>query len=321
MNVTSENATCDFFSGLIENRPSKIIFMSVSLLLMLVSIVLSYSIIWYERFGIDAKRTILNQIFALQWWTAIECIIFVTFLEWLGFILSPAPKTLCWVHFVIKHSIITKVFLLHTGLIIARYMCIFFLKNPAAFNDEFWCRFIHIWINAFSFLLHFTQAYLPGKQLISYYICSGVNPAIDSLLPPRFNYINHFLGFVGITVHLPMSIRIFWYKHKRSNVVIPLSDAAQSPHLKEIDKHSLTNFSSATVSLICMLFFAYLFSEYSKLEPADLNNYPNYFLVFWIQMIYAPLTVIVLLTLTYARNERLRKVMYRETKDFLLQLF
>jgi len=61
MNSSSlESNSSDYFSGLFENRPSKIAFMTVSLLTMLVCVVLCYSIIWYERFGLDAKRTINN---------------------------------------------------------------------------------------------------------------------------------------------------------------------------------------------------------------------------------------------------------------------
>jgi hypothetical protein len=41
------------------------------------------------------------------------------------------------------------VFLLD-AIVVTRYVFIFRLKNPASFDDEFWCCFITVWIYAAS---------------------------------------------------------------------------------------------------------------------------------------------------------------------------
>ena len=313
MNVTTDS---DFFNGLFENRPSKIFFMAISILLILLASVLCYSVIWYERFGLDAKRTIINQLFALHCSTAIEFMLFVTLPEWIRFVSGPGPKLLCWIHLVIKNYFVTKFLLVQTGIIIARYACIFWLKNPSAFNDEFWCYFINVWINLCSFILHFALAYSPGRQHVGYHICIGGNPAWDYLEQPKFNYIHHVIGVAGLAAHIPMSIRIYWFKHKRKNIVSDLVNATKNSVLMTIEKNSLSNFGSITLSMVCSAILGYLFSLYSNLAAGDLNNYPNYLLVYWIQLINGPLTIILVLALCYARNEHIRIVMGRETREF-----
>ena len=71
------NSTEDFFSGVFENRPSKIIFMTFTIVAIPAVLLLLYSIIWYERFGLDVKRTIVNKLTSSFCWIAIQFVIFV----------------------------------------------------------------------------------------------------------------------------------------------------------------------------------------------------------------------------------------------------
>ena len=64
------------------------------------------------------------------------------------------------------------------GNVIIRYICIFKLKNPAAFWDHFWCRFINLWIVAFSLIVEVLNIMLTENQRISnlLHICLGEEP-------------------------------------------------------------------------------------------------------------------------------------------------
>jgi hypothetical protein len=62
----------DFFSGLFENRPSKLAFVFSSIVGGLVLLPMVYSIIWYERYGSDTKRTMLNKFVSSLCWTCFE---------------------------------------------------------------------------------------------------------------------------------------------------------------------------------------------------------------------------------------------------------
>ena len=61
MNTTF--AEIDFpFTYLLENKYPKIVFVSVTSFMVLIGGPLYYAIIWYERFGINMKRTLINQV-------------------------------------------------------------------------------------------------------------------------------------------------------------------------------------------------------------------------------------------------------------------
>ena len=57
MTVITEN-----YAQLFENRPSKILTAILATLLCLVGVFLCYGIVWYERFGHDQKRTLVNKL-------------------------------------------------------------------------------------------------------------------------------------------------------------------------------------------------------------------------------------------------------------------
>jgi len=61
------NRSNDFFVGLVENRISKISSVIFSALGSYLCIGMLYSIIWYEKFGSDSKRTLINRLFVYFW--------------------------------------------------------------------------------------------------------------------------------------------------------------------------------------------------------------------------------------------------------------
>jgi hypothetical protein len=320
MNSTLQDNETDFFQELFEAKTSKTIFMTTSILLMLTGSVLAYSIIWYERFGSDSKRTILNQLSSLQCWTEVEFILFVTLLEWVRYITGPMPVFPCWFHMVIKNGLIAKLLFLQTGLIISRYACIFWLKNPSAFNDEFWCHFINCWVNIFSFWPHFVFVFLPGREPMSYYVCVGRDPAEDDKLPTKLNITHYIVGYSSLAIHILMSLRIFWYKNKLKRSVGIAGLDQKKLFLKTFEKNSLSNFTTLTCSLILTIAFGFLFLKYTQTEPQNFNKFPDYVLVYWIQLINAPLMINLLIILSYIKSKTMRTVMIRETKEFFSNL-
>jgi hypothetical protein len=317
MNMTLENVTADYFLNLFENGPSKTLFMGLSMFLMLVSLVLCYSIIWFERFGVDVKRTILNQLLSLQCWTLAEFILCVTLLEWVRYISGPMPSFPCWFHLVIKEGLISKMLLLQTGIVISRYACIFWLKNPSAFNDEFWCQFINRWVNIFSFWPQFVFVYLPGRQRIGYYICAGRDPAEDYALPTKSNITHYIIVCSSLAIHILVSLRIFFYKNKIKNNIDDISCIQKNTILKTLEKQSITDFVTVTTGFISAFIFAYVFFKYSQIEPKNFNQYPYYLFVYWVQLFNAPITTIFLLILYYIKKKSMRTIMIREVNEFL----
>ena len=65
-----ENNT-DYFSFMMEPSASKYFCVLFSVMGILLGPLALYSIIWFERFGSDKKRTLLNMLFSMICWTCI----------------------------------------------------------------------------------------------------------------------------------------------------------------------------------------------------------------------------------------------------------
>jgi hypothetical protein len=59
----SNNSYHQICKEFLENGISKFLFIALSLFLSCIVLPLLYGIIWYERFGTDTKRTLINQLF------------------------------------------------------------------------------------------------------------------------------------------------------------------------------------------------------------------------------------------------------------------
>ena len=56
------------FIQLFENSPSKIVSVIVTVILVVFLTFGNFGIIWYEKFGSDKKRTLINKLFASVCW-------------------------------------------------------------------------------------------------------------------------------------------------------------------------------------------------------------------------------------------------------------
>ena len=66
-------------TGLMGNTYPKIFAIILSILLSLIVLPFLYGIIWYEKFGTDSKRTLLNQLVSSICWKLIFIVLFLQF--------------------------------------------------------------------------------------------------------------------------------------------------------------------------------------------------------------------------------------------------
>jgi hypothetical protein len=91
---------------------------------------------------------------------------------------------------------------------IFRYIFIFWLKNPAAFNDDFWSVFVNLWIFLFAWLSQIAVIFGPGRPYRNYYICTGRDPTLDEHLAEKNLSFNLGFKLFSILLHAIMGIRI-----------------------------------------------------------------------------------------------------------------
>ena len=141
MNVTSQE---DHFSNIFEDRPLKYVGVVTSFLLMFIICCLCVGIIWYEQFGSDQKRILINKLVSAFCWAILITFVLLVMPDLLLYFYRPYPVWTCYVKSIVKQALVVHLFLLLDAIIVARYAFIFWLKDPLSFDDKFWCLFINI---------------------------------------------------------------------------------------------------------------------------------------------------------------------------------
>ena len=77
-------------------------------------------------------------------------------------------------------------------------------------------QFLNTWALTFSFLSQFVYMYLPGKQPLEYFLCSGSNPKADTQVV-KYHLIVFIVYFISILVNTLIPLRI--YVRRRSEMI------------------------------------------------------------------------------------------------------
>jgi hypothetical protein len=166
----------DYFSAAFENGPVKIGIVVAYFISALVIIPGAYGVIWYEHFGSDHKRILLNRLVSSICWSGIEYYTLVQWIEVTRYTFGPLNETVCLIHLTLKNAIHMQTILFIDIIAFVRYLFMFWLKNTFGFQDEFWSRFVNIWVFGFSTISQFSFVFLPGRQPLNFYLCTGKDP-------------------------------------------------------------------------------------------------------------------------------------------------
>ena len=105
-NVSSQHD--DYFHSAFENELCKwaSILSSVPFFFLIASCL--YGIIWYDRYGSDDRRILLNRLFTSISWAGLEYYSIAAFVDILRYIVGPLPKVICLCQLILKNSIQTR---------------------------------------------------------------------------------------------------------------------------------------------------------------------------------------------------------------------
>ena len=309
----------DSLVSLMENHPEKIFCLFFSIVTIIVAPPLLYSIIWFERFGSDAKRTLLDMLLARNCWILIVALYFSHTLDIIRFSYGPLYNTLCGFQNIFKSSIFCMTILNADAIQIARYIYIFKLKNPTAFHDDFWCCFVNQWIITFCLLLVVSLNFITNFQTTIYYICVG--KISNSLQQNVLSRGNVCLVILSIIIHSVTHIKIWIHKRQQGGQVFPQTNNAMSSIsiLKEMEKHTLSRF------VIWFLYWCVFGTSIAcavklgNLKMEKINIYPNYILIYFTNL-FAPCFYVFLLIASFYLNKTLRRAIYEEIQNFVPNL-
>jgi len=185
-NLLMVNCNYKHFSGFFGALYSKIAFMFFCNVLNIINILMFYGIIWFEHFGSDKKRTLMNKIVSLLCCNAAFSMSVNFFVDFSTYLLGPLNHHLCFIFQLFRNVIALNTLLLLNTLIITKYVFIFWLKNPASVEDDFWALFMGLNIVLISVVFKFSVLFLPQKYSLYYYACADLDPTIS------VNFINIF---------------------------------------------------------------------------------------------------------------------------------
>jgi hypothetical protein len=161
-NNSLDNCANDFFTELYKIQPAVIIGLVLAFLSICIIIPIFYSIIWYEKFGSDKKRTVLNKLVGSVCWCIIFAYVFIQIPELIRYCFGPLPTFVCYLNLVIKNTLSIQLMLTFDAISILRYIFIFWLKNPYSFCDDFWTIFLNLWMFSLALISQIAFAILPG---------------------------------------------------------------------------------------------------------------------------------------------------------------
>ena len=314
-NIEDFHLDDDFFSGLYASSPFKLTAVTFSVTFSLVLLPFLFGMIWKERYGLDIKRVITNRLISSLAWSCIAYITVVQSLEILRHVYGPFPELFCFYYFVIKNALSQLVALLIILIFVFRYIFIFCLKNPMAFQDHFWAFFINIWLAWFCLGSQWLVLYLPGHQPISYYFCTGKNPSDKSFsFAPKRNALLRLINIISMLLLIIMYIRIEIFKWKESKLTTWLENQ-KSLYLKAIEDKFLASYLMYMLIILNTAIGSVLIIKINSLQPFEANFYPNYVYVIIWQLI-SPLQIIAGGVLAYyLENRKIIAILFSEVKD------
>ena len=306
------NDTC--FETIDSDSAYKTILISLSVATSLTFIPFGLGIIWFEKFGSDKKRTIVNKLMAALSWNSMLLCSTCQLAYCFRFYFGPLAPMSCYWWFVVRKTLIINGLLLLNSMTLMRYVFIFWLKNPAAFNDEFWFIFINIWTLVFSFLTQFTRALVPGSQLLEYSICSGEDPSNALSQPP---FLRGYIELPSIVFQVFAFLRISWHKHIQAKKIGPLIQplAIKNAILHEFEGRSLTSLTFNVFCVLLLVLAPVLSNSLTVTGCKDLlDNYKSVVLVYS-YLILPNLITLLLGIFFFMRNRLLWKTVKRELEN------
>ena len=295
-------------------HPAKIIFIGLSTLTILIFLPLYYFVIWYERYGHDDKRTLINQLIASMCKVVMVYITFGISGEILIALWGPFPQWYCQFQLILKMFSSMIIILLIDCTLIVRYVLIFWVKNICIIHDDFWNMFLLLWVVCFGGILQLVYVFMPGKLPLDAYVCFGALPKDYLLLPSKSRSISIIVLGASILLGVVSTARIKLLKRK-----IVAIETNLKVSLMKLDNHDSNLLVRRAWFLAAIAGFMIIVLIYVSLyQPFTSDAYPLFFVNFyWLLHIIIPFSVCSVWSTVFASQGSMRKELVKETKKFL----
>jgi hypothetical protein len=321
-NTTSTVESCKYqhFCGFDSDTKYKIAFMLFAFVGNFFNFFMFCGIIWYERFGTDNKRTLMNKIVSLLCYNGVFYMTVTFFVDFGNYFYGPLSKSICLLIQVFRNLIKSNSLMFLNVLIVTKYVLIFCLKNPTSVNDDFWAFFIGLLTVFFNLLLNFTVLSLPQKHSLFYYACTDIDPKVDEDLGK--SKVPGFEVLTCLFLHVLIILRIKIFKAKSGPKVAPSTNTtlpSSSSHVHaKTEIQTLADIASNVCIIIWSVFYLHLQVKVNSLTLAEVNSYPHYLYMFAYHFGCPTVTNFLIALMYYIRHAPLRKKVISEIKEKLI---
>ena len=150
---------------------NKVLIISSTFCINIINALLLYGIIWFEHFGSDLKRMLRNRLVSVSCWNALFGVPVIHLLDSVNYLTGPKPELFCYFVTFVRNVVKTNSLVILNLIALTKYWLIFWRKNPASVNDEFWSLFLSFWAYGLSSIYNFVMVGLPRQvRSFSFYI-------------------------------------------------------------------------------------------------------------------------------------------------------
>jgi len=267
-----ENNTDINFEVLLQNHPSKIASNMLAIVTIILFVPLYYFIAWYEQNGLCNKKTLINQLNAYFCQNIVAYLVFVMGGDILVSMLNPLPAWYCHLQVFLKGLSVYLLIVTIDVILLVKYAFIFWLKNPASVLDGFWIVFLGLWILGFTFVSQLIYFFLPGKQPLHFYICTGIFPVEQQLLLNKARWHSIIIITVSLVACTIMTSQIKMFQRKLSQV----QNNGQRSIVKTLEESIFESKASFVLIIALLVIISAFIVVNNMINPATLNHYPSY---------------------------------------------
>lgn len=123
------------------------------------------TVMWLDYHEPDKSYTLVNLLMSKICFSWMEFLI-ITFLDPFRYLSGPIPMSICYFKSCFGIAAFQQILMLSTAIVVTKYLFTFYLKNPLAIEEGFWCRFITSWIFLVANLTQISFLILPGKIIL-----------------------------------------------------------------------------------------------------------------------------------------------------------
>ena len=279
-----------------------------------------YLIIWYEHFGSDHPRTLINLLVNSICWNGILNNLLNIPVDIFLNLFGPMTPNFCLFHYVLKNTILFHLMFLLIFIIIVKYLSIYVLKNPTEIMSYFWNFFLNMSSLGFSFCTQIVFVLLPGRNPINYFICIGTNPRYFEKIPKKIHFVMQSLAPVCITLYIALFIKVKIIS--KTNLISPLSNTFgdnkshntwKLPPIKDIlESNTLTSFSTLWFNIFTLvpIWFIHIIILFSSPEVLSMHPYQIliHFNLHGNRFVYNLWTIFIFLSKSNVRRSVLREM-------------